>query len=37
MILWTNFKDWLYKSWMEHPVYTIMFGAGCAFVGGIIF
>ncbi len=32
-----GFKNWLHQAWVQHPFYTIMFGAGCALVGGIIF
>jgi hypothetical protein len=34
---WTGFKDWLYKSYVEHPLYTIAFGIGCFAIGNFIF
>lgn len=36
-MIWENFKDWLVKSWMDHPLFTTMFGVICFVVGGVIF
>lgn len=35
-MIWSAFKDWVYKSYVEHPVYTIMFGTICFIAGGFI-
>jgi len=35
-MIWENFKDWVQKSWTEHPLYTLMFGAACFVAGGFI-
>lgn len=37
MMIWEGFKNWLYQAWIEHPLYTIMFGAGCFLAGGVLF
>ncbi len=36
-MIWTGFKSWLSQAWLEHPLYTVMFGIGCGLVGAIIF
>lgn len=31
-----GFVDWAKKSFFDHPVYTVIFGA-CCFLGGVFF
>ena len=36
MTLIEGFTDWMSKSFRDHPIYTITFGAACFLIGFLI-
>jgi len=35
-MIWNGFTEWLRQAWLEHPLYTVMFGTIAFFAGAFL-